>query len=139
LSIFRVVENGVGRIRTSAKTSARKFGSDRQAWPARCIAGDLISRLVWSSPPERLSPGDSGTTAPGLLFEDRLLLGSAIGFQLQPPLCREPIFADGLCLGDIGQEFLLECVSHNAEFSHVLELGAPAYGPYRRPAASTAV
>jgi hypothetical protein len=96
-------------------------------------AGDLISRLVWSSPPERLSPGDSGTTAPGLLFEDRLLLGSAIGFQLQPPLCREPIFADGLCLGDIGQEFLLECVSHNAEFSPVLELGAPAYGLYCRP------
>ena len=65
-------------------------------------------------------------------------LSSAIGFQLQPPLCREPNFADALCLGDIGQEFLLEGVSHNAEFKPCPELGAPAYGLYRRPA-STAV
>jgi hypothetical protein len=75
-----------------------------------------MSRLVRPPSPELLSPGDSRTTAPGLLFEDGLLFGSAIGVQLQPPLCREPIFADGLCLCDIDQEFLLECVSHNAEF-----------------------
>jgi hypothetical protein len=75
-----------------------------------------MSRLVRPPPPELISPGDSRTSAPGLLFEDGLLFGSAIGVQLQPPLCREPIFADGLCLCDIGQEFLLECVSHNAEF-----------------------
>jgi hypothetical protein len=75
-----------------------------------------MSRLVGPPSPELLSPGDSRTTAPGLLFEDGLLFGSAISVQLQPPLCREPIFADGLCLCDIGQEFLLECVSHNAEF-----------------------
>jgi hypothetical protein len=41
LSIFRAVENGVGRIRTSAKTSAPKFGCDRQAWPARCVAAEV--------------------------------------------------------------------------------------------------
>jgi hypothetical protein len=98
-----------------------------------------MSRLVRPPPPELISPGDSRTSAPGLLFEDGLLFGSAIGVQLQPPLCREPIFADGLCLCDIGQEFLLECVSHNAELSHVLNLGSWAYSPYRRTAASPAV
>ncbi len=76
-----------------------------------------MSGQVRAPPAERLSPDDSRATAPGLLFEDGLLLSSAIGVQLQPPLCRELIFPDGLCLGDIGQELLLEGVSHNVKFS----------------------
>jgi hypothetical protein len=51
-----------------------------------------------------------------LLFEDGLLLGGAIGLQFQPPLCREIILADCLCLCDIGQELLLEGVSHKTKF-----------------------
>jgi hypothetical protein len=89
----------------------------------------LISRLVRPPPPERLSPAGSRTTAPGLLFEYGLLLGSAISVQLQPPLCRELILTDGLCLGDIGQEFLLECVSHNAEFKPRPDVVAAAVRP----------
>ena len=72
----------------------------------------------WPPIPERLSPGDSRTTAPCLLIEDGLLHRGAIGLQLPPPLCREVHLADGLCLGDIGQEFLLERVSHNLTLSH---------------------
>jgi hypothetical protein len=87
------------------------------------------SWLVRAPLPERCSPGDSRTAAQGLFFEGGLLLRSAIGVQLKPPLCREVNLADGLCLSDIGQEFLLECVSHNAELKPVLELGAPARSP----------
>jgi hypothetical protein len=56
-----------------------------------------------------------------LVIEDGPLPRGAIGLQLPPPLCRELNLADGLCLGNIGQEFLLECVSHNRSLSHVLE------------------
>jgi hypothetical protein len=98
-----------------------------------------MSRLVRPPSPELLSPGDSRTTAPGLLFEDGLLFCSAISVQLQPPLCREPIFADGLCLCDIGQEFLLECVSHNAEFKPCPEFRTVGLTPVPSHAASPAV
>jgi hypothetical protein len=98
-----------------------------------------MSRLVRPPSPELLSPGDSRTTAPGLLFEDGLLFCSAISVQLQPPLGREPIFADGLCLCDIGQEFLLECVSHNAEFKPCPEFRTVGLPPIPSHAASPAV
>jgi hypothetical protein len=41
--------------------------------------------------------------------------------------------ADGLCLGDIGQEFLLECVSHNAEFKPCAGLKSARIWPLHSP------
>jgi hypothetical protein len=77
------------------------------------------SRLVRAALPEGLSPGDSRTTTQGLVIENGLLLRGSIVVQLPPPLSREVDLADGLCFGDIGQEFLLECVSHKRSVSHV--------------------
>jgi hypothetical protein len=59
--------------------------------------------------------GDSRTTTPGLVFEEDLLLGSAITLQLQPPLGRKFTLAKRLGLGDVGQKLLLECVRHSLE------------------------
>jgi hypothetical protein len=50
-----------------------------------------------------------------MVFEEGLLLRSAIALQLQPPLGRKFTLAKSHGLGDVGQKFRLECVRHRLE------------------------
>jgi hypothetical protein len=72
------------------------------------------SRLI-RLPLPRLASADSRTTAPGLVFEEGLLLRSAITLQLQPLLGRKFTLAERLGLGDVGQKLLRECVRHSVK------------------------
>jgi hypothetical protein len=81
----------------------------------------MRSRLVRLPLVERLASGDGRTTAQGRVFEEGLLLRSAITLQLQPPLGSKCTLAERVGLGDVAQKLLLECVRHSLESRHFLD------------------